>query len=569
MLRSTTIIRAGLGAALLLPAGCAQAVAAQPGPGAVRGATAGHSRQALVLLERSSSRDAGSARASAGAVATRNSLRRVRADVPDVGLMTVAVPAGKSFKAFARELDRDPDVARVEPQLRRRLRYVPNDPALTDFDYGAIPGVPFQWYLIRQHLPEAWERARGSNVKVGIIDTGIDAGNPDLAPQISALIDQDPTTDSTQDEVGHGTHVAGLACAAADNGLGMAGAGFGCQLVIEKSDLSAGSLVASIVDATNRGVKVINMSYGGKRESLAERRALRYAISKDVVLVAAASDTPEVNQGHPASDLQPIGTGSKLGVGDGLVVTAADSADDRAFFAGLGSEISLAAYGFTGSAGPTGIFSTFPAATTKIETGVTRPPSSPCGDCRGNFRGDTRYGYLVGTSMAAPQVTGVAALVRSINPRLPASSVIRILKESASLGGWSNDLGWGIVDAGAAVQQAIDYSADTLPPSTNARGVRRRNSSALFRLRWSSRDAAPAGVRPSGVASYRVFAKHGGGYKLVDTTTSGSARFRGSPGARYSFYVQARDRAGNLEAPPAGADFVVRVRQHEGGSKGA
>ena len=369
----------------------------------------------------------------------------------------------------------------------------------------------------------------------------------------------------TTDDVGHGTHVAGLACGATNNAAGIAGAGFDCQLVVEKSDLTSSSVVASLVDATVKGAGVINMSFGGGRLTYAELRALRYAFRHDVVLLAAAADSPTVEQGHPAKDLQPTGTGSHLDEGEGLVVTAADNRGLRASFAGRGSQISLAAFGDTASNGPPGIFSTFPSNPTRIESGMTEPPSPPCSNCRTTFNGDPRYGYLAGTSMATPQVAGAVALVRAANPKLNNLAVIRLMKTTAQRsGGWSSELGWGIVNAGAAVSGALVLARDTVPPRTTPRGGRSRRSGRRFTLRWRGRDRAAAGVQPAGVESYRLYARQDRGrYHFITATRRALARFVGDRGKRYSFYVQARDWAGNVEPPPKNADFVVRVRRSQ------
>jgi hypothetical protein len=158
-------------------------------------------------------------------------------------------------------------------------------------------------------------------------------------------------------------------------------------------------------------------------------------------------------------------------------------------------------------------------------------------------------------------VAGIAALVRSVSPKLTNLSVNYIIKESANQSGWNSELGWGLVDAGAAVALAKSFTADTRSPVTKARGRRSRNSGRIFKLRWRSKDLAPPGVSPSGVLAYKVYAKRSGSYKFVGETTDSFLRFRGSPGKKYSFYVQAQDRAGNVEAPPGSADFVVRVRR--------
>jgi serine protease len=477
--------------------------------------------------------------------------------------MTVQVPRGMSFHRLAARLEHDPAVRRVEPDSRHRLRFLPDDPAANWEDPLGSPGSPYQWYLTRQGFPDAWDLSHGDGVRVGIIDSGVDSAHPDLAGKVYLARDQDAGTVGTADEVGHGTHVSGLACGQTNNGVGIAGTGFNCTLIMEKSDLSSSSVVASLVDATKLGAKVINMSFGGGRLTVGERRALRYAFLHDVVLVAAAADSPTVEQGHPAKDLQPTGTGPHLDEGDGLVVTAADLTGTRASFAGRGSQISIAAYGDTGPGGAPGIFSTYPANPTQIETGDMNPPSPPCPSCRTTLAGDPRYGYLSGTSMASPEVAGAAALVRSANPRLSNISVIRVLKKTAvRTRGWTNDVGWGILNAGAAVREAVALAADTLPPKTIRRGVRKRQSGRRFTLRWRGRDSAGAGVAAAGVESYRVYARIGrrGRYRFEATTRARSARFTGRRGKRYSFYIQARDRAGNLEPPPRAADFVIRVR---------
>jgi serine protease len=530
-------------------------------------ADASASERALVLLDHpppagATASSIAAAHAAATAVLARHSLHRGVPDVPEVGLMTVRIPPGETFAEVSRALGQDPQVRRVERETRHVPRFLPNDPTLSQAD-PLNSGSPYQWYLLREGFPAAWDGTHGAGVRVGVVDSGVDSTHPELAGKIAIARDQDAGSSGTADEVGHGTHVAGLACGATNNAAGIAGTGFDCQLVIEKSDLSSSSVVASLVDATNQGAKVINMSFGGGRLTFAELRALRYAFRHDVVLLAAAADAPTVEQGHPAKDLQPTGTGSHIDEGDGLVVTAADNRGLRASFAGRGSQISIAAFGDTDPAGPPGIFSTFPANPTRIESGMTDPASPPCSACRTSLNGATNYGYLAGTSMATPQVAGAVALVRAANPKLSNLSVIRLMKLTAQRsGGWNGELGWGIVNAGAAVSGAIALARDTVPPKSTPRGGRSRRSDRRFTLRWRGRDRANLGVQPAGVELYRVFAREGRGqYRLVISTRRSRAGFVGDRGKRYSFYVQARDRAGNVEPAPKSADFVVRVRR--------
>ena len=83
-----------------------------------------------------------------------------------------------------------------------------------------------------------------------------------------------------------------------------------------------------------------------------------------------------------------------------------------------------------------------------------------------------------------------------------------------------------------------------------------------FRLRWRGRDTAGPGVRPAGIESYALYARKGlGHYHLVLTTRQSTVRFVGKRGSKYSFYIEARDLAGNVEPAPHAADFVIRVRR--------
>jgi subtilisin family serine protease len=476
--------------------------------------------------------------------------------------------AGETTSALTRRLARDPRVAAVRPERRFTLRYVPNDPAFTTPERGEN-GTITEWWAAREGLPAAWDITRGEGARVAVIDTGVDATHPDLANKIVASADFDDHLGdgpATVDEDGHGTHVASLACGQADNGIGVAGAGLGCDLLIAKSDLSEGSVAQAIIWAADNNADAINMSFGTDGRYAAADvivGALRYANDKGAVLVAAAADnatarTPVLEQGDPANVLQPTDSGSDINQNFGLSVTAATAADTRAAFAGRGTQISLAAYGTYGPGGANGLLGAFPAQTTNMERGSKAKDLDPC-RCRTTFNGDNRYAYLPGTSMSAPQVAGIAALMRHVNPDLPPGDVVRILKQTARRPAdvaWTPELGWGILDAGAALAAA--RSVDAHAPRSQLQRPKVTGRSIL--LRWAGEDDAVAGVVASGIARYEVWrATPGHAARRIKTTRAHTMRIRGQRGALYRFFTVAIDHAGNRELPPAKADASVRV----------
>lgn len=328
--------------------------------------------------------------------------------------------------------------------------------------------------------------------------------------------------------------------------------------MIEKSDFSDSSVAASIVDAADRHVQALNMSFGPSSTAPppapeAEVRALDYAAARKVVMVAAAADNPITDQGDPANVLQPPGTGPDLNKGIGLSVTAADYSGARANFAGYGSEISLAAFGalHPNQGGPPlcvgapgGIFGAFPSYTTDLDTSI--PPE----DCRTKLDGNS-YAYLEGTSMAAPQVAAVGAMMRELNPYATLTDVLRAIKQTGqrpSGSGFGSDLGWGILDAGAALE-AI-RRVDRLPPVSRliAPRVSHRRT---FRLRWSGHDQIRRELIASGIAFFKVYERiNRHRSRLLAKTRRNSLVFHGQPGTQYVFYVVAVDRAGNRQRHP-------------------
>ena len=328
----------------------------------------------------------------ARAAAHRAAGAEVDARIAPLDVEVVDVEPGREREALAEYRD-DPSVARAEL-----------DPIVRALEHDCTPGaclLPNDPRLLRQwglqndshtehrspvfvadadiDAPFAWARTTGtSSTVVAVLDTGIDLDHPDLADSVvmSANFTQSPTADDLH---GHGTHVAGVAAATGDNEEGVAGVAFNASLMNVKvlADSGAGSCsltAEGLVWAADKGADVANLSLGGPTGCAAQEAAVAYAVKRGVLVVAAAGNggaaTPLYPAAHP----------------DVVAVAASDRSDLRAPFSNHGPWVDLAAPGV-------GILSTLP-----------------------NHAGQYAvrdYGYMSGTSQAAPMVAGAAALVWS------------------------------------------------------------------------------------------------------------------------------------------------------------
>ncbi len=303
----------------------------------------------------------------------------------------------------------------------------------------------WEWQFTAAHEDDVpdWVLRAASSITIAVIDTGADVSAPDIAAKDPIAFSPRTGTSDVRDTIGHGTFVAALAAGSVNNGEGIAGFGGDAELMIVKAGTGDGSITdvdeaTAIAYAVDHGARILNLSFGGTKASATERSAIDYATSHGVLVVAAAgnhylSGNPVL---YPAALVQPLGSKGVGGIG--LSVGASTDSGARAAFSNTGTYLSLLAPG-------DGVFSDVSsAAPTTTFPHVMLP---------GSVRG--LYGYASGTSFAAPEVSGAAALVMAANPLLNAPDVAEVIKESASgRGEWTPELGYGVLDVGRAVELA-------------------------------------------------------------------------------------------------------------------
>jgi subtilisin family serine protease len=325
----------------------------------------------------------------------------------------------------------------VRPVLRRTLTV--DEPALAD---TYQPGIAWEWQWDDARLNEVpdWVLRAAAGVKIAVIDSGADLSAPDLADKSPAGWSVLSHSTRVRDLLGHGTFVASLATGSVVNGTGISGFGGDARLLVVQAIDADGYITdvdeaAAIVYAVSHGAKIINLSIGGAETSEVEQRVLHWASRRGVLVVAAAGNQHDEGNRpeYPAAVLQPVGSHGRGGIG--LSVGATSMNGTRAYFSNTGSYVSLGAPGYN----------VFGAESADAPWPRAQLPWSSPG----------YYGWASGTSFSSPEVAGTAALVWAANPRLTAPQVAKVLKHSASGSGWNRELGWGRLDAAAAVELAL------------------------------------------------------------------------------------------------------------------
>lgn len=332
------------------------------------------------------------------------------------------VPKGSVEKVIKTILDM-PQVATATPNYIVQKQALTNDPSL-EKEWGM-----FQIQAASSTSKSAWDKTSGKpEVKVAVLDTGIEKTHPDLEGKI---IGEKNFTDNTDlgDHDGHGTLVAGIIAATGNNLSGIAGVSYGTSILNVKvlNDEGIGTyadVIDGIIWATDNGAKVINLSLGGSSDMQLMEEAVNYAYNKGSLLVAAVGNNGTNSVMYPAN------------YENVLSVSATDDADMKLITSNYGTSVKVAAPGDK-------IYSTYK---------------------------NNSYSYASGTSMAAAFTSGVAALVWSTDTCATNSCVSnRIENTSDKVAETGKNWKFGRINALKAVTDSSEGSpisiSDTVTPS--------------------------------------------------------------------------------------------------------
>ncbi len=357
------------------------------------------------------------------------------------------VPAGQEW-ALIEALLQDPAIAFAEPNW---LVYAAEEAA-----HAAVakPETPFnvndpryleeQWYLQRINASRAWSLAYAdegfdgafTDIQVAIIDSGIDVNHPEFRGRLLTGFNYLTPGSPPVDDYGHGTHVAGLIGAVANNAVGIAGVAPKVKLDARKVLNSQGvgtisNVAKAIREAADSGAEIINMSLEASAPNATMGSAVQYAASKGALLIAASGNAGASN-----------GVSWPAAYDEVMAVAATNYNDRRASYSNAGAQVEIAA---PGGERNLSMLSTWP--------GNVR--------CRDNTTTPTQSSYCTseGTSMAAAVVSGAAALIKSVRPSLTAAAIRQLLQQTAlPTGEPASFVGSGRLDIQEALRQLMPAS---------------------------------------------------------------------------------------------------------------
>ncbi|WP_281658592.1 S8 family serine peptidase [Halobacillus sp. Cin3] len=310
-----------------------------------------------------------------------------------------------------KELSKDPEVEYIETDVKV-------------YAQGEIPDDPY--YLNQKETfdamngEEAWsayEKVRGKDPVVAVIDSGVSLKHPDLQGRLVEGTNILEPSEKPEDTFGHGTHVAGLIGAVTNNNLGVSSLSTGdVQMmpvkVMEAKSGNLSDVIEGIDYAVEQGVDIINLSLGTYVYRTALADAVEFAEQEGVLVVAAAGNDDREKALYPAA-LDPVISVGSYDLGE----------KEKASFSNYGPEVDVITPG-------TGLFSTY------LENG---------------------YMSMGGTSMSSGHVSGLAALVENHAPFLKAGQVQRLIVNAAEPVSSTYELGEGMIDAEKTLDQVRDY----------------------------------------------------------------------------------------------------------------
>lgn len=350
----------------------------------------------------------------------------------------------------ARQLARDPNVISAEPNRTFSASWTPNDEFFNDTQ---------AWGLKRIQAEQAWDVADGTGVVVAVIDTGVVSNHPDLAPNVAINDGEIPgngldddgngfvddvagwnfvqNNNTPHDDNGHGTHVAGTIAAVANNQHGIAGVAHNARIMPLRALGTHGQgntigLANALAYAIANGANVINNSWGGLGSSATFDALIATARELGIVVISAVGNNNRDACGYTPANVE-----------DGITVAATTPTDGKADYSNFGVQIDVAAPGGSGTSTSAGdVLSTFPS-------GVMHPAALLGGDGHS-------YVPLAGTSMAAPHVSGIAALILAQHPEWSPEQVrqaLRMTADDVGTVGFDIHAGYGRVNAWRALSQ--------------------------------------------------------------------------------------------------------------------
>jgi hypothetical protein len=341
-------------------------------------------------------------------------------------------------KSVAKSILQSDEVEYAEPRPYMRLFFRPNDSLYN-----------FQWNLQRIHMEQAWDITQGdSTIVIAIVDNGVDWTHPDLASNMwtnpadgSHGFDVYDNDNDPMPGTLHGTHVAGIAAAATNNRIGVAGVAPKCKIMAIKASSESGSIdipmgYEGIEWATLHGAHIINCSWGTSSFSFFGEEIVNDAITKGIVIVAGA--------GNDQTDIFDYPTYPACYVGV-IAVSATDTTDNISSYSNYGYTVSVSAPG------------------DQIESTDLN-----------NSYSDTEWG----TSFSSPVVAGVAALVKSLHKNFTPQQIQEQIRVSSdpiyeNNPGYQYKLGFGRVNAYKALtvkSPAIQISSMSVSDSLTGNG---------------------------------------------------------------------------------------------------